>query len=494
MKVQLVPVALTQLSYRLKDWLSNVSRRLGLISSLDGSQLVTFVLDTAEPSLQCWLTPLDDDTYVSLTRSIPQAHWYERTLNDLFGISAIGHPRLKSVLRHPAYGEHFEPLRSAPPCRNEQHAHKTDSSYLHVRGEGVYEIPVGPVHAGIIEPGHFRLNCLGETIVNLEIRLGFLHRGVEKRLTEVPWRNVRFVAESAASDSAAANALAHAVAIESIAGIAVPARAQYLRSLALEVERVAMHVGDLGGMGVDLGWGGFAASLSRLRGSALEMASLLSGQRFLRGFICPGGVTADPDARLGEFRRIGLLLAKELKPMLDMFFDNSRIHDRTVKIGEVSNSLAREFGLVGVAARGSGVAYDARQHFPHGIYPEMAPAIAMETGGDVLSRLKIRAAEIAASLDLMNKILDDIAGGAICRELTDSLPGNSIGAGIVEAFRGELIHLIFTGESGSISRYCIKDPSFNNWTALAIAARNNLVADFPVCNKSFSLSYSGNDL
>ena len=350
------------------------------------------------------------------------------------------------------------------------------------------------MHAGIIEPGHFRLNCLGETIVNLEIRLGFLHRGVEKRLTEVPWKNARFVAEAAASDTAAAGALAHSIALESIAEITVPERAQYLRSLALEIERIAMHTGDLGGMAVDLGWGGLAACLSRLRGTALDMAALLSGQRFLRGFICPGGVSSDPDVHLSQIRKTAGQLTRELEPVLDMFFDSSHVLDRTVEVGKVSDSLAREFGLVGIAARASGIAYDARRHFHCGVYPSMAPPAALETAGDAQARLKIRAAEITASLKLIGLFLDGIEGGDVCGVLPGALPDNSIGAGIVEAFRGELIHLIFTAEKGSISRYCIKDPSFNNWTALAIAARNNLVADFPVCNKSFSLSYSGHDL
>ncbi len=494
MKISLVPVPQAQLSDNLVDWLHVEDRRLGLISSLDGGQLVTLVLDCTDASAQCWLTPLDSDVYHSLTPSVPQAHWFERALNDLFGIRAAGHPRLKSVLQQSSCKGNLHPLRSIAQCGNPDHGHKSDNSYLHVSGEGVYEIPVGPVHAGIIEPGHFRLNCLGETIINLEIRLGFLHRGVERRLTEIPWRSARFVAEAASSDAAAACAIAHAIAVESMSDITVPERAQYLRTLALEVERVSMHINDLGGMSVDLGWSWLAANLSRLRGMTQEMAALLSGSRFLRNFICPGGVSVDPDARLGELKRMSEVVSKQLEVPINAFFDNSSVHDRTVKVGEISRSAARELGLVGVAARGSGIAYDARQHFAHGLYPALAPAMAVETAGDVLSRLKVRSAEIVGSLDLIRTALDNITSGTTSSELPNKLPGDTIGVGIVEAFRGELIHLIFTDKHGAIKRYCIKDPSFNNWTALAIAAGGNLVADFPVCNKSFSLSYSGVDL
>jgi Ni,Fe-hydrogenase III large subunit len=331
--------------------------------------------------------------------------------------------------------------------------------------------------------------------LNLEIRLGYVHRGVEKRLTEVPWKKARFTAEAAASDMVSANALAHAVAIESILSVTVPARAQVLRTVSLELERIAMHIIDLGGLAGDIGFLAISSSMARLRGDALRLGELLAGTRFQRGYICPGGVIQDTsDKILTEIKKRARKLRWDLELVVRYFFQNQSLCERMQRVGVVSPALARDFGLVGIGGRGSGVKYDARMHFPHGVYPEITPRIAEEIDGDVHSRAKIRISELQNSLYLIGRLLDSVPAGAYCALLPDTLPANEIGLGIVEAHRGELIHLIFTDESGKIVRYAIKDPSLNNWTGLAIAVRNNLVADFPLCNKSFSLSYSGHDL
>ena len=334
----------------------------------------------------------------------------------------------------------------------------------------------------------------GEIIVNLEIRLGFLHRGVEKRLTEVPWRKARFVAEAAASDTAAANALAHATALEMICEVEPPLRAQQLRTLALETERLAMHIGDVGGMAVDLGFLGIAAAGSRLRGSALAMADLLSGSRYLRGYICPGGVTRDPDKYLASIKKTCLDLRVRLAPLVELFMSNPTVYDRLRGTGKLSPSLAEEFGMVGVAARACGIEYDTRRSFRYATYPQDAPPISTDNGGDALSRVLVRVGEIQSSMAIIEKLLDTMAPGPVLADMPEVLPSNKVGMGIVEAFRGELIHLVFTDGAGKIMRYGIKDPSVNNWTGVAIGVRNNLIADFPVINKSFSLAYSGHDL
>jgi Ni,Fe-hydrogenase III large subunit len=368
-------------------------------------------------------------------------------------------------------------------------------SFLQVEGEGVHEIPVGPIHAGIIEPGHFRFSCLGEVITNLEIRLGYQHRGVERRLTEIPWPQARFFAEAASSDTAVGNALAHAVALEELLGVEAPPRAEALRTMALEVERLASHLGDLGGLSADVGYSAGAAIFARLRGAALGLGELLTGNRLQRGYVAPGGVTRDlePGSR-AAFATALSDLTRQATASLPLVLEHPAVIERMEDTGRVSPSLARAFGLVGPAARASGSDYDARAVFRHGRYPEHAPVPARRDSGDVLARAQVRGREILASLSLLAAWVGDLPQSPVRVPIDGLRLAGGAGVGIVEAWRGELIHWVTAGDDGRIERYAIKDPSFNNWTGLAIAVRGNLVADFPLCNKSFNLSYSGNDL
>ena len=492
---------------RLKNMLHVPGQRLGLITSIDGSQLVTLLLDTNSGRSSIWETPLASDTYPSLTPTVPQCHWFERSTWDMFGLKPNGHPRLKHNLLHEPYDSSFFPLKT----NDEVEPHDTDRFYkcLEVKGQGVYEIPVGPIHAGIIEPGHFRFSCLGEVVLNLEIRLGYVHRGIERRIVEVPINKMRFVAESAAGDMIAANALAHAVAVESCLNMEESPRARAFRTLSLELERIAMHVNDLGGIAGDIGFSAVSSSMAIVRGEVLGCAELLTGTRFQKGFITPGGVTREPvDKNLSQIRTNLRKLQLKIKPIIDFLFSNQVARDRMTNVGILSPKLAADFGVVGVAGRASGIAYDARQSFVHGNFPHRNLAVPVEHVGDVFSRAKVRVDELRGSLNIVDELLEtltiaksasEVFSAATTRTLSDSrsiskLPPNSVGIGIVESFRGELIHLFFTDADGKIIRYAIKDPSVNNWTALAIAVRNNLLSDFPLCNKSFGLSYSGHDL
>jgi Ni,Fe-hydrogenase III large subunit len=366
--------------------------------------------------------------------------------------------------------------------------------FLQVGGDGIYEIPVGPIHAGVIEPGHFRFSCLGEVIVNLELRLGYVHRGVEKRLTEVGWRNARYVAEACAGDTAVAQALAHSIAIESLFDFVAPPASQYLRSIALEIERVAVHIIDIAGIAMDTGVLGIAQTLSRLRGNALGLGDKLTGSRFLRAYVRPGGVSVDAVSKLSAIADAARKLKKDLATPIAILEENQVLRERCEHVGQISNSLAREFGLVGIAGRAAGIAYDTRQSFEQGVFPMHAPAIAIQQTGDIWSRTAVRIAEIWRSLDCIIELAESVPYGSVVERLPDKLPANAASMGIVEAFRGELMHLIFTDEVGNIQRYAIKVPSMNNWTAIPIGIRNNLIADFPLCNKSFALAYSGHDL
>ncbi|MCA9802071.1 MAG: NADH-quinone oxidoreductase subunit C [Cyanobacteria bacterium HKST-UBA02] len=491
MRVETRDVAPGELRNTVKTALEKEGHRLGLMSSIDGNQIVTLILDNSTGKAELLESRFDQSelgkesgpSYPAVSLTVTQAHWFERTLKDLFGITPEGHPRLRSV-----FVEGAVPLA---PLAVEERTARPDFSFMQVRGEGVWELPVGPVHAGIIEPGHFRLSCLGEIVENLELRFGFLHRGVEKRLTEVPWSKARFLAEAAASDTSAGNALASALALESLAETVVPARGEALRRIALEIERAAMHIGDVGGMAVDVGFQGAASSFSILRGKALRLAELLSGSRYLRGYICPGGVTRDPSEFLSDIANGAGQLKAELEYLAGLFVDSSAVVERITGIGVVSRSLALDFGLVGVGARASGVAYDVRSGSPGGEDFD----IVVESAGDVLARTRVRAREALASLAFVETAIGSLPPGEFRSSITEgSLAPSSVGLGIVEAFRGELIHLVFTDDGGAVRRYVIKDPSVNNWTAMAIAARNYLIGDFPICNKSFSLSYSGHDL
>ncbi len=468
MKPLVKEVHISGLSNAVKAWIdARTNARFGLLTSIDGKQLVTLLLDTEKGSAESWISSLNDDSYNTLTSLVPQSHWFERSVYDLFGLMPEQHPRLKHILLHDEYESTFHPLSWREASKDNNVVHKLQTSFgkeafsseklistgakreykfLQVRGEGIYELPVGPIHAGVIEPGHFRFNCFGETILNLEIRLGYVHRGIEKRLTEVSWQKARFVAEAAAGDTVSANALAHAVAIESLFEVELSPLVQALRTIALEVERLAMHIIDVGGLCGDIGFLPGAAAAGRLRGKALGIGQMLTGSRFMRGFILPGGVRKFSSQHVGSMQKQIKNLRQELRIIYDIITENQTARERMEKIGIISSSLAKEFGLVGVAARACGIPYDCRQHFSHGLYPDIAPLIALQHGGDILSRTRVRLAEIQSSCNIIEKVLADLNDGPCSTQLPDKLPSNQVGLSIVEAFRGELIHLIFTNE------------------------------------------------
>ncbi len=483
----------------LKDELADEKNRLGMMSSIDGNQLFVLLLNTKNSSSKLIVTELNKNSYPSMSGLIPQLHWFERSIDDMFGITPSGHPRLRSNFVEQAFDPNLAPLREDGKNIRSQNEPVRDFRFMKVGGEGIYELPVGPVHAGVIEPGHFRLSCLGEYIQNLELRFGFLHRGVEKNIVNLPWSKARFAAEAVSSDSACANAFAHAIAMEDLLEIEASFEVQILRAAALEIERIAMHISDIGGMALDLGCSGVAATLSRLRGEALGLAELLSGSRFLRGYIFPGGVRKTDCNQLKKMLPKTKSLWQEVLYIIGWFLENAQVIERLTEIGRVSKRLALDFGLVGVAARASGVTYDVRESFPQAVFPLAKHKTFTQEAGDCLARTKLRAQELSNSFSILEDILENSgeimqSSVSFSKELPQKLKPDTVGCGIVESFRGELIHLVFTDSEGQLKRYAVKDPSFNNWTGMAIAARGNLIADFPVCNKSFSLSYSGHDL
>ena len=435
--------------------------------------------------------PAGETEFPSITAGLPAAHFAERSIGDMWGLRASGHPWWKSLILHESAGAYDPPFVQS----GDGPIQRRDSHFLTVGGEGVHQIPVGPIHAGIIEPGHFRFSCLGEVIANLEISLGYQHRGIESRLADMPWAQTRHVVESASLDSAVAYGLGHATAVESLLEIEVPKRATATRTLALEIERIANHLGDIGALASDVGFAVGAATFGRLRGAALGLGQTLSGSRFQRGFVCPGGVSRKVrDDNLADLERNLAAMRPMVVEACALVLDNPGFEERLDGVGVLSASLAAEFGIVGPAARASGSGYDARMHFEQGLFPAQPLVPSWAQGGDALCRALIRREEILASWNVLEAVLGDLPSGTDCAVLPPNLPAHRSSVAVVEAWRGELIHWITTGPSGEISRYALRDPSFQNWTGVAIASRRNLVSDFPIINKSFNLSYSGNDL
>jgi Ni,Fe-hydrogenase III large subunit len=355
-------------------------------------------------------------------------------------------------------------------------------------------VAVGPVHAGIIEPGHFRFQCAGETVLHLEIALGYQHRGVEEALAGGPHRVTLSQMETVSGDSTLAHATAHAMVLESLAGVEAPLRAQWLRALALELERLANHTGDLGALANDVAFLPTSAACGRIRGDFLNLTALICGNRFGRGLIRPGGCRHDLEpgraAELLERLRIAVAEADQAAVWL---WDASSARARFEGIGTVSDEQAAEIGLVGPAARACGLVRDVRFDHPAGWHRFAQLPVAVWPGGDVFARARVRWLELQRSGRFLEEQIAAPPDGPLRVEVGTVAP-ESLAVALVEGWRGETCHVALTDGTGRFRRYKIVDPSFHNWTGLALALRGQAISDFPICNKSFNLSYCGFDL
>ena len=415
--------------------------------------------------------------YPSLTPDCPQFHWFERELFEQHGIRPQGHPWLKPI--------RFNQSQNIPGV----------TDYFTMSGDAVHEVAVGPVHAGVIEPGHFRFQCLGEDVFSLEISLGYQHRGIEKRLIGGPDKKSIHLLETAAGDSSCSYAGAYCQIIEQLSpGRRVSDRNQALRVVAWELERIANHTGDLGALAGDVAFRPTMAYCGRLRGDFLNMTAALCGNRFGRGLIVPGGFGYEVDQTLCNKLLPWIeKTAYELNNAADLLFNAPTVLDRFENTGTVSAETAREIGLVGVAARASGLQQDVRFCHPYGFYNQLPFPLASNNSGDVLGRAQVRMGELIFSMITVAHLLEDLP----LRGKTPTkyrLSGNRIAVSLVEAWRGELCHVALTDASGKFSSYKVVDPSFHNWFGLAMALRGEQISHFPVCNKSFNLSYCGHDL
>jgi Ni,Fe-hydrogenase III large subunit len=366
--------------------------------------------------------------------------------------------------------------------------------FRRVEGEGVYEITVGPVHAGIIEPGHFRFSVEGETIINLESRMYFVHKGIEKLFESATLDQGRQLAERISGDSSVAHALAFCQAVEAVAGTAISPRAAYLRVVLLELERLYNHIADVGAICTDTGFAVANAHAMRLREDLLRLNARLVGHRLLRGALVPGGVTIDFDAlQSSETRDFVTRIISEFDQIVELATSNGLVLDRLHGTGRLNPQTARDMQVVGVPARASGIDEDARRDHPFAGYAALPPRVVVHNEGDVWARMMVRVEEAREAARLIVSALEALPEGPLVVPL-DNLPEGDGAFGLVEGWRGPIWHWIVAGKNNSLRRVKIKDPSFANWPALNYAILENIVPDFPLINKSFNLSYAGNDL
>ena len=430
--------------------------------------------------------------FPSLTASASEKfHLFEREIAEQFGVIPAGHPWLKMVRYHANY-------QGLPDAFGNDYNQDIPGNYKYfeVKGDAIHEVAVGPVHAGIIEPGHFRFQCAGEEVLSLEIQLGYQHRGVERLLTEVPRKRLPVICEAIAGDTAIGHNLCCCQAIEALTGISLDKGAQITRTIAFELERIANHIGDLGALSGDVAFNPPAAYFGRIRGEFLNLLQLLCGNRFGKSLVRPGGVTQTMEPEQQQMLKEKLSeLDPEIRHVCDLLFTAHTVQARFEHTGTVSAETAEKLGLVGYSGRASGISYDARVSFPTERYADLPANHNEMTNGDVYSRAMVRREEIMHSMSLITALLKNVENASAPVQMHPlQLAPDSFVVTINEGWRGEISHCILTDEQGEISRYKIKDPSFHNWSGLAMALRNQEISDFPLCNKSFNLSYCGFDL
>jgi Ni,Fe-hydrogenase III large subunit/Ni,Fe-hydrogenase III component G len=494
---------LTSLTATRDEWRSVMEdlrtaggRLVALWASREGSVDYIRAAALAEPQGFIVSLPVrgerDDTSYPGLDDLFPAATRMQRAILDLSGLRATDADR-RPWLRHSAWPVGYHPLTD-PAAPSAGRATLDHYEFVRVEGDGVHEIPVGPVHAGTIEPGHFRFSVVGEKVLRLEQRLGYVHKGIEQRFTQLPILEAHRLAARVSGDSAVAYSWAFAQALEGVTGTEVPARGTWLRALCLELERLANHLGDLGALGNDAGFAFGLIQFSRLKELLLRTQEQALGARYLMDAIVPGGVSCN----LGEFGSGRLFacvgaVARETAKLRAIYDEHDGLRDRFTGAGTVSPELAVQLGLTGLAGRASGQASDLRIDMPCAPYTELAAAKSSRSEGDVAARVAVRFDEVQESCRLVEEILTRMPTGH--RQTEVDLPlGGLVGAGLIEGWRGPVFIALETGEGGTIRRCHPHDPSWQNWPVLEHAVIGNIVPDFPLINKSFNLSYSGHDL
>ena len=484
-----VPVlSIEELRQDLGEALGNgwrLTALFGMPETHGRTRLLTILADDHRGELGAMST-LITGRYPALTPGCPQAYQFERELAEQCDVIPEGHPALKPVRRHPP--DH------APAPPREERFDRQEYPFFRIDGPGVHEVAVGPVHAGIIEPGHFRFQAHGEEVLHLEIMLGYQHRGVERLLEELDRDRAVLVAESIAGDTVIGHAGAYCSALEALARARKTPRAQAIRGIALELERLANHIGDLGAIAGDIAYQPAAAYFGRLRGECLNILMTLSGNRYGRGLVRPGGTHFDvPPAMAAEVVDRLHRLQSELGPVADMMLGSASVQARLEGVGKLLPSIALDLGVVGPAARACDIARDVRHDHPFGVFRFAHIPVATAWAGDVLARVLVRRLEVQRSLDFVIEQLASLPKG-VTRVECHALRPAELAVSLSEGWRGEIVHVAITDDGGRIRRHKVVDPSFRNWRALEAAMSGNQISDFPLCNKSFNLSYAGHDL
>jgi Ni,Fe-hydrogenase III large subunit len=421
----------------------------------------------------------------------------ERHMRDMLGISFTDHPDTRRWTRHRAWKQSEYPLRRNFPVAGNPPAQTPPNDnyrFLFAHGSGVYEIPVGPVHAGIIEPGHFRFQAVGETVLNLEERLGYVHKGIEKIAEGRDAAALARLAGRVSGDSTVAHAWAACMAMEKAAAIEVPPRALALRAIMAERERVANHMGDIGAICNDVAFSFAFYQYGRLREVWQRVSREAFGHRFMMDRVVPGGVAADLDEQAADaMKRQIASLRQEVGELRSIIDDLPSLEDRLDTTGYLSPETAKAFGALGYVGRASDVPFDVRKDVPYAPYTRFSVEVPVFKYGDVAARVKVREQEIMESFRLIEKLIEDLPPGPIRADWKPAATGAE-GLGFIEGFRGEILAYVRFGENGRVARYFPRDPSWLTWPTLEKLVRDNIVPDFPVCNKSVNGSYSGHDL
>jgi len=494
-----VPVDLDQLPAAAAAVVSELDARLAFMVGEDdragsGSYRLAY---TFAPQSGGWVTleacvDPEQPAFPSITPLVPAAHWYEREVQDMFGLIAEGHPDPRRLVLHDNWPDGVHPLRkdfdpSIPVPRVEREPYQ----FHRLHGEGFVEIPVGPIHAGVIEPGHFRFAAVGEAIFHLETRLFYTHRGIEKLAEGKTPAHVLQLAERVCGACSCSHAVSYAQAIEAIAGVEIPARAAAIRTLYLELERLYNHLGDLGNICAGVGFAVGASFGARLKEDIQRLNERLIGNRFLHGVVRLGGVRRDlhaEDAIDVEQTLDGV--ARDFKDFIELIMGSETLVERLTTTGVLPAATARALGAVGVAARASGVDLDSRRDHPHAYYDRlpMPVPVVVRDEGDVKARLLVRSDEVLASLAIARALLATMPAGPTAVDL-GAIPAG-FAWGVSESPRGENIHWVRVGADGTIERYRVRSASYPNWPAVAAAVPGNMVPDFPLINKSFELCYA----
>ena len=434
----------------------------------------------------------DEPTYPSLTEYFPSALRMERAVFDLIGVRSMEADH-RGWLRHGGWPENQFPLRRTFDSNDQFPVLSEPYPFIQVEGDGVHEIPVGPVHAGIIEPGHFRFSVVGEKVLRLEERLGYKHKGIEKRFESLLQKDGHKLAARISGDSAVAYSWAYCAALEAITRTSCPARAIQLRALALEHERLANHLGDLGALGNDAGFAFGLTQFSRMKEDLLRTNQTCFGARYLMDFVEPGGVASDfpvdaPQSLLDRYRT----LETDVVGMRNIYDNHAGVQDRFRETGILTQEMAWKLDATGLAARASGIPHDLRADCPWPPYDTIKLRVSVQTSGDVAARVAVRFDEVLESLRECQELVANLTEGNTRNGVPDAEP-DLLGLGVIEAWRGPVLMALETGPGGAIRRCHPHDPSWQNWPLLEYAISGNLVPDFPLINKSFNLSYSGHD-